>query len=129
MAERGAAEAAEAVLDKVRFHQLAADLGGDPAVLAGLIDDFVKESASLVARMRSAAQAGNASEAVRAAHSLKSSSAALGAIRLSRRCRDFEEAGRAGRISDASARIDVIVEEAALAQDALRRARDGVGRD
>ena len=51
--------------------------------------------------MTDAATAGDSAAIVRPAHTLKSTSASIGAMRLSAICRDIEAAGREGRVGEA----------------------------
>jgi HPt (histidine-containing phosphotransfer) domain-containing protein len=55
------------------------------------------EGASYVEQITAAASTGDVGAIVRPAHSLKSSSAALGATRISQLSRSIESAGREGR--------------------------------
>jgi HPt (histidine-containing phosphotransfer) domain-containing protein len=55
--------------------------------------------------MEQAADANDAGAIVRPAHTLKSSSAALGAMRLAQVAREIEMAGRAGDSTDLVARV------------------------
>jgi two-component system sensor histidine kinase/response regulator len=61
-----------------------------------LIDAYLRESPSLVGHIRMAIEQCNAEELRRAAHSLKSSSANLGAKTLSRLAEELETLGRSG---------------------------------
>jgi signal transduction histidine kinase/CheY-like chemotaxis protein len=87
----------------------------DPAVLGALIDrmgdrgpsfrvslirTWRDESLGRVADLDAAAAAGDAAGVARAAHTLKSSSAALGALPLSQLCNTVENALRAGQTRD-----------------------------
>jgi HPt (histidine-containing phosphotransfer) domain-containing protein len=64
--------------------------GDDPAFLAELIDTYLAEVPSLLAAMRHAIATGDSAVLRREAHTLKSSSAALGAGRLADLCRRLE---------------------------------------
>ena len=63
---------------------------GDPAVVADLVDTFLAEAPALVETVRRAADDGRRVDLKRAAHSLKSSSAALGAAAMSATCAHLE---------------------------------------
>ena len=69
----------------------------------------------MLAELRTARVEGNADRFRRAAHSLKSSSATLGAARLSECCRRIEEATRTGR-------ADGVAKDIAAAEDAFEQA-------
>ena len=80
---------------------------------------------ALFAALRDALAAGDAAAARRAAHSLKSTSASMGALELSGVCRRIEAASAGGELAG----LDVVVAEAAAAYAAaaaaLRAALDG----
>ena len=58
------------------------------------------------------------------AHSLKSSSASMGALRLSALCSATEQALREGRIDGLPALLDALVTEASLVEAAVRQRLD-----
>jgi HPt (histidine-containing phosphotransfer) domain-containing protein len=62
----------------------------DPAVLLDLLDTYLVESAGLIASIRDGVDSGDFTSALRPAHSLKSSSASIGALHLSKYCADLE---------------------------------------
>jgi HPt (histidine-containing phosphotransfer) domain-containing protein len=70
------------------------DHSGDGAVLQHVIGIYLKNATSLVAAMRSAADAGDAGALGNAAHALKSSSLYVGAARFGALCREIEAAAR-----------------------------------
>jgi HPt (histidine-containing phosphotransfer) domain-containing protein len=61
-----------------------------PEVLVDLLDTYLEESAGLVSAISEGTSQGDLASALRPAHSLKSSSASIGAMRLSRLCADLE---------------------------------------
>jgi HPt (histidine-containing phosphotransfer) domain-containing protein len=69
----------------------------DQAFVAELAATYVAEGAEQVAQVEAAAAAQNLEAIVRPAHSLKSSSASLGAARMSQIAREIEIAGREDR--------------------------------
>jgi len=85
-----------AVIDGLR------ELGGeeDPQLLFELIELFLEDAPARLAEMEEALDTQNLDGMRRAAHTLKSSSANMGAVTFSQLCRDLEAAARA---SDASA--------------------------
>lgn len=83
------------VLDDLAELQTAAD----PHFLSRVITLYLTESPKLMAQLKSAVDTANTTEAVRAAHSLKSSSANLGALAMSVLCAELVAAGRDGRMA------------------------------
>jgi CheY-like chemotaxis protein len=79
----------------------ARELGGGAAdVVAEIVETYLHDTPELIRQMREAVRAGDAAALDRAAHTLKSSSATVGAMTLSSRCRAIEEQARGGRVSD-----------------------------
>jgi len=98
-----AAEPAAIVLDREMLARLQADLGGgDPTIVAELIDMFLADTPQLLTDMHMASAEGSAEKLQRAAHTLKSSSSTLGAQLLATRCGALEMLAREGRLDEAS---------------------------
>ncbi|CAN5596760.1 MAG: Hpt domain-containing protein [Chloroflexi bacterium] len=109
------------VLNEAVLEELEASVQGDRAFIVDLIETYLADGASHMVDVVAAMTAGDASALVRPAHTLKSSSATVGAERLAAMARRLEAAGRSGVIEaglgDEAARLDVAWDEAA---DALR---------
>jgi CheY-like chemotaxis protein len=73
-----------------------------PDIINRLITIYQKSSLTLLAEIDSAVQASDDKRLWHAAHSLKSSSANLGALKLARLCEELEMQGRAGRLEQAA---------------------------
>ncbi len=91
-----------------------------PTVLDNLIRTYLDNSAKLINALAAAFVTGDAARVFQSAHTLKSSSANIGAVRLSNMCREVEAAGRAGRLDGLEANIEGIKLEFNAACDALR---------
>ncbi len=91
------------------------------SVLAKVIDLFMSDSARLVTAIRGAVDAADAAELARAAHTLKSSSANVGANRLAEHCRRLESSARKAELADADALLARIDHEQRLVCAALAR--------
>ncbi|RKT99589.1 hybrid sensor histidine kinase/response regulator [Burkholderia sp. Nafp2/4-1b] len=74
---------------------------GRPDVLTRVIDQFTLDAPRLIRDLHAAVDAGDADALKLAAHTLKSSSANVGAHLLSARCREIERLARAGDVSTA----------------------------
>ena len=92
------------VLEANVLEELAASVGGDRGFVVELIDAYLADSATQVDAVEAAAEADDADAIVRPAHTLKSSSATLGARRLSELARAVEMAGRSGSLAGEPAR-------------------------
>lgn len=84
--------------------ELRASVQDDTAFVSDLIDAYVADGAQLLDAIEAAVQALDAEALIRPAHTLKSSSATLGAMALSASARTLEMAGRAGTLDDPAAR-------------------------
>ncbi len=71
------------IIDQQVLDELRASVGGDDAFVAELCATYVTEGAEHMSQIEAAAAAGDVEAIVRPAHSLKSSSASLGAARIS----------------------------------------------
>src|SRR5512141_2462738 len=89
------------LLDPAALAELRESVGGDDAFVRELAAAYLTEGPHNLAALVAAAAAGDAAGTVRPAHTLKSSSAALGAARLAALCRQVEYAGREGRVASA----------------------------
>jgi len=84
-----------------------------PSLMAQLVNAFLQDGADRLNSLGGAVVARDATVAQAAAHSLKSMSAAMGAVRMSALCQEFEEralaanvdAGLAARIQAEFARV------------------------
>jgi HPt (histidine-containing phosphotransfer) domain-containing protein len=88
-------------LDAAALDRLLKKVGGDPAVVAELIDSFLEDAPHLLADLRRALDAGDAAGARLAAHSLKSNGAEFGALAFSDICRQLETLAKAGTLDGA----------------------------
>ena len=91
-------------VDRSVLHQLAEDLGGIDAV-KDAIKIFLSGTPTLLATLRDAAARADAPALQRAAHTLKASSAMLGASGLSTRCQELERSSRTNDLQDAPSRV------------------------
>jgi PAS domain S-box-containing protein len=90
-------------IDLARLNKFRAMIGDES--ISELIDLFFKDSAKQLAELQQAAAGGDAEKMERVAHTLKSSSATLGALPLSAMCQELEDLGRAGKLEGASERV------------------------
>lgn len=95
-------------IDAEAFARLSDITGDDAAFLAELVDTYLDDGATQVAALRAALTSGDSAELVRPAHTLKSSSASIGALGLAELCRTLEADARQGPVPDAAARVTAI---------------------
>lgn len=87
-----------AVLDEAVLEELRASVEGDRAFVVELIDAYLADGATHIEAIGAAVDAGDADALVRPAHTLKSSSATLGAARIATTARELEMLGRSGTL-------------------------------
>jgi CheY-like chemotaxis protein len=104
-------ESGDATIDTSALQQIAdLDPEQNGELLNSIIDSYVETATSLMRELKDALAANDVDVATRAAHSLKSSSANVGAMKLSGLCAEMERHGRsqdlasAGELFDAAAR-------------------------
>ncbi len=118
----GGSEAVEYVsLDDGALKNLR-DLGGDE-FLGEVIDAFLADAPELVATLRRALDEGSAEELRRAAHTLKSNGATLGATEFAELCRTLEARAKAGELDGAAELVDRVEQEYGPLRDALEALR------
>lgn len=115
----------QSVIDPAVWADLLESLGDDADFVAELLETYFDDSSRLLAAMQEALSTGNAEDLRRAAHSLKSSSASFGAIRLSNKCKELEDMGKAGALEGAAEQIDHIAAEYAKTRAALEAIQRG----
>jgi PAS domain S-box-containing protein len=94
------------------------DIGGD-AFVAEVIDVFLADAPALLASLRSSLERHDAEELRRAAHTLKSNGATLGAAAFAELCRTVERCARDVRLDDVSQLVDRIEQEFRTLQEDL----------
>jgi signal transduction histidine kinase/CheY-like chemotaxis protein/HPt (histidine-containing phosphotransfer) domain-containing protein len=82
------------VLDRAAFDRLQESVGEE--FVGELVGTFLGDAPTQLATLRSALERGDAEEARRAAHTLKSNAATFGAMDLSELCRRLEEQAKTG---------------------------------
>ena len=89
-------------------------------MLGKIIDVYLRISPDLLKALQEAVAVGDADSMHRAAHSLKSSSATLGALTLAEQCKQLEAMGRTGDVENASDVLPELEAEYKTVQDALK---------
>ena len=108
-------------LDVGVLAELRSSVGDDQAFVVELIDAYLSDGAEHLAAIDAAMEDNDAGALVRPAHTLKSSSATLGALRLSAVARQLEVAGRTAAVGATTAgHVAALHAEWDAATDALR---------
>jgi CheY-like chemotaxis protein/HPt (histidine-containing phosphotransfer) domain-containing protein len=112
--------AEESVLDPAPLNQIRAlQRPGAPSLLAKVIGVYLDNSPTLVQRLREAVAQGDAKALRETAHSLKSSSANLGAASLAALCKELEQMGRDGQLQGAAEKLSALQQHYLLVRAAL----------
>ncbi|HET6745335.1 MAG TPA: Hpt domain-containing protein [Candidatus Limnocylindria bacterium] len=113
-------EADPPVLDEQVLAEMMAATGGDLGFVRELVETYLADTPVQLEAMAAAVEADDAAALVRPAHTVKSSSASLGAMRLSMRARELEAAGRSGELGPADrAGLEAARSEWVAAADAI----------
>jgi HPt (histidine-containing phosphotransfer) domain-containing protein len=116
-------DAADSVLDQPTLEALFESVGGDAEFFAELIDTYVADAPVQVDSLRAALEAGDVEALVRPAHTLKSSSASLGAMGLAEQCRQLEHAARGGSLDGAAGAVEAVAAEVDRVAAALEQTK------
>ncbi|GLI33694.1 response regulator [Desulforhabdus amnigena] len=103
------------MLDNIR----ALEQGGTPGILKKIIDVYLSSTPAQLDLLEEAASRESAAEIRNIAHSLKSSSANLGATALAEKCKELEAMARNGEVEGAVPLVDIIKKEFKKAKLAL----------
>jgi HPt (histidine-containing phosphotransfer) domain-containing protein len=109
------------LLDEATLRELAASVGGDMAFVTELVEAYLVDAPQQIEQIRRAADTGDAASMVRPAHTLKSSSATVGALRLASRARRLELATRENDLDRARDDLAGLDEEWQATDAALRQ--------
>ena len=108
-------------IDLAVFRELQDTAGAE--FVAELVDTFLAEAPAMLAELRAARAATDGERFRRAAHSLKSNSASLGALTLSAMAKDLEMMGKAGTLGGVAAKLAAADVEYARVSTALEARR------
>ena len=105
----------QSVLDVIR------DLENEdaPDIFANIIGLYLDKSPELLQTMQTAIAERDAESLRDAAHTLKSSSANVGALILSALCKELEDMGRAGSLLNSASKLSCLFEEYSRVKTAL----------
>ena len=106
-------------LDSASIDALLDLAGGDLDFVDEIADTYIADAPTQVGAISAAADAGDNAALVAPAHTLKSSSASVGATRLSELARELEAAARTGPVPDAAGRHQAIRDELDRVVEAL----------
>jgi DNA-binding response OmpR family regulator len=119
-AEGGRVRRSTEPIDRAVLSRLSASMGGDDEFVAELIDQFLADAPGYMAAAREALANGDAEAVRRAAHTLKSNAATLGANELADSSRELEARAATGSMEGGADRLVAMERALDRAVTALR---------
>ena len=92
------------IIDQKTFNELKEIMGAD--FIVEIVDTFIQETGNLIDQLHHTLEAQDTATFGRCAHSIKSSSASLGALVFSQSARQLEMMGQAGDLSEAETLLE-----------------------
>jgi CheY-like chemotaxis protein len=108
-------------------HLLPAGSGGNGELAHRIVDVYLKSSADLVSALSDAVAAEDLEKTARVAHTLKSSSAQVGAAKLSILCKDLEASAKDAAMDEARELFDDLSAEVEAVHEQMAALRFGAG--
>jgi len=108
-------------------HLRALQKGSAGDIFGKVVQSYLNTAPQLLQSIREAVARNDAAALRRAAHTLKSSSASLGALVLAALCKDLEAMGRADRIAEAATVLPALLTEGEAVRVALAAELNGSG--
>ena len=93
---------------------------GQPDIVVEIIESYLKSALPLVQKMRAALALGDGGALWRAAHTMKSSSGSVGAMKMAKICQELERKGRAKELEGCDLLFDELVRESSHVENELR---------
>jgi HPt (histidine-containing phosphotransfer) domain-containing protein len=112
----------QAIIDMPTYNQLKEVMGAE--FVAEIIDTYNNETGALIDQLGQALTSGDAVSFGRYAHSIKSSSASLGAMVFSQQARELEMMGKANNLSGAGLKLERLAVDFLLVKRCLEELRN-----
>ncbi len=113
----------QAIIDMPTFIQLKELMGAD--FVQELIDTYITETQALIEQLSQALAGSEAVPFGRYAHSIKSSSASLGALEFSQQARELEMMGKANDLAGAGQKLERLCADFSLVREKLEELKHG----
>jgi len=112
----------ETPIDVSVLNELRETVGaGDEEMFNELLSIYLDDAPNLIAEMEKAYEMKDVEKLTRSSHTLKSSSATIGAMDLSTLCKQVEHASREGKIDNLDEKIEMIKQEYERVKEALKQ--------
>jgi HPt (histidine-containing phosphotransfer) domain-containing protein len=112
----------QAIIEIDAYHELKNQVGADFVI--ELVDTYFQETAGLIEQLRQALAARDAAAFGRLAHSIKSSSASLGAQAFAQQARELELIGKAGDLAGAGPKVEQLAADFELVMRCLEELKN-----
>ena len=120
-------DSAAPAIDEEAFASLEDIADGDAEFIGELLSQYLSDAESLIAGIESCGQSGDAEGLERSAHTLKSASANVGALRLSALCDELQQIGRRGELDGCAERVAACLEAYRQARAELQQRLEKLG--
>ena len=111
----------QAIIDMPTYNQLKELMGADFVV--ELVDTYIIETNALIEQLRQALAGSEVASFGRFAHSIKSSSASLGALVFSQQARELEMMGKANDLTGAGQKLEKLSADFSFVKQKLEELR------
>jgi HPt (histidine-containing phosphotransfer) domain-containing protein len=95
------------IIDLSTYNELKELMGAE--YMVEVVDTYIQETDGLIHQLQTALVAGDAVAFGRLAHSIKSSSASLGALDFAQQAREMEMLGKANNLAGVGSKLDQLV--------------------
>jgi HPt (histidine-containing phosphotransfer) domain-containing protein len=112
----------EPVIDPSTFAELKANVGAD--FIGELIDAYLEDTPRLLFELQQTLAQQDALAFSRAAHSIKSSSASLGALQFSAQAKELEMIGKAGDLTAVDEKVKQLEGEYLMVEQRMKELKD-----
>jgi HPt (histidine-containing phosphotransfer) domain-containing protein len=112
----------ELIIDPVTFSELKITVGAD--FIGELIDAYLEDTPRLLTQLQQYLTQQDAQAFTRTAHSIKSSSASLGALSFSALAKELEMMGKQGGLTGTEAKVELLNKDYLQVQRRLKELKD-----
>ena len=120
---KGVAEDLPPIVDRPAFENLKKEMGAD--FIRELVDAYCEDTPRLITTLRQALASQDTEAFRRAAHSIKSTSNSLGALRSGNLAKELEMLGKTGQLGAAAAEVENLADDYLQVQKILKELCDG----
>ena len=112
----------QGIIDHKTYHELKDLMGAD--YVGEIIDTYIQETGALIQQLQQELGAGDSITFGRLAHSIKSSSASLGAVNFSLQARELEMLGKANDLTGVGPKLEKLTSDFSQVASRLKELRN-----